>query len=1254
MILKKVVSTTIDQSVLSDLQKFIIRLTKENMYSDTPCFVHADTSYIRYISDLLNVANQYLEENEYSRSYTVLDPKALYNDDQVATLFDESRGVFHYPILFLTPDDVNSGLNELLQEGKWDGRPVSKNLRIVIVGNRNEVALSGDIVSRIRGLHSDDVSILCPVKESPFKTEDESIHRPEDDPNWLQVDTISNPLELAQLDYITYRNCMEGQDPSGQLVVVNSLGEYQMVMTTFPDATCVRCPAIQEVVPSEYLGNTEDPEGIYLFSSFMDVDAQVDAYLNGDYGQLNHKTIYLPSKLSSELYQRFSFSEQGWVMVINGDIWPIGDLKFFPIQTQSFDFQASPFRFPQGVTPKTGIMQMKKEFEHLRTQGVETDTSMAKACFDTVMTFMQEPAPLMILQGPPASGKDFITEHILTLLERMAPSRVVSAHVTASYETTLIKDLIALRAEHPSKQIILLVSELNLLSKEDLQELSVFVQLDGRIKVIGTQNSQSNHSGRFETDFLSCSSTELALNLEDMHMMGELYFSHTYAREYELLPKCFVSQLIKFVKLLEPYLEQTRSNLSGKRVLSFRQIKHMIDGYVRMIDGPFSDVVSLAELAESILGMYLGPQGLSKELADVLYSEAKIKELWEEYFYSAADASISNNVNLLTGVGYSLRPSPSMSYPVMEWETDDRDFQRFLLCSKPKILEAVIPCFPYREPMQAHYDQKKGGATNIYTVPSLSPGAVFVSKLDPSSSEMDEEEELFSEHTLTDELMAASYQYDSPCRFETFVEDPIFLFSSEGVQDVESYLEDELTWTPWGYINDTDKVDSFRQLSDKQILILRQILDLKGFDSLPPDRRGVVALLGLRQDANDGEILREVYNFFNEFIDADFKQIPFCPLLDDEESRYNVWSFINKTGVCRNQAPLVEIFLRACGFAVESVSNSVHVYNIVLLPNGRPVIFDLSYFISNLTKEGELWGQINDKIDALPQWFKETQFYLSHNYMRRNLHIQELSLVHQHIVYIRDVIEIFEDITMLFEEMPKNHPEILAMKTKLIDCPVSLEVLRKLFAEFKGVVDRHRPPEDRDDNSSGKEAEPAQKSKEVKKRPAIKKSTIPKCFSSRNVLEVLKTDPRKLNTYLDLITEQPDKIAESIANGVGRFLLSQFPSSSRQDIMIVQEGHLLARSALKFKGADGLMYNYVRITKPVPDNSVPALTDWVAENPKTLVLTESGLKAAGTLDGSERYLDLSPKQRFLLNKVFAENGCAKFQDPEALQLAVYK
>ena len=77
-------------------------------------------------------------------SNITLDKSVLYVIDKSDAIFNATTPT----VLFLTLDDIDPGLNELLESFIWNGQRVSEHLSIVVVGNAQDIT-DFSFVSRV-------------------------------------------------------------------------------------------------------------------------------------------------------------------------------------------------------------------------------------------------------------------------------------------------------------------------------------------------------------------------------------------------------------------------------------------------------------------------------------------------------------------------------------------------------------------------------------------------------------------------------------------------------------------------------------------------------------------------------------------------------------------------------------------------------------------------------------------------------------------------------------------------------------------------------------------------------------------------------------------------------------------------------------------------------------------------------------------------------------------------------------------------
>lgn len=1220
-------------------------------YPYTPCFIDARADV--YIP----VAKKELESIHDGNTYKVLDRLALYNQDKLEDLYGSSESFSGYTILFLTVDDVNSGLNELLQEGTWNDKPLSRWLKIVIVGRIEDCPLSPDIISRIKGVPSFDVLALASINDANAEGLTVDIGPEVDEPKaidsvdqkqWESLPIIASAERLAEMSFLTYRTCLDGALLEDKPVVVTSIEEYLSVREQFPEAKCLRLSEIQVPVRESLRLKDFEKLDLCLFASSLKVEALIHQRCNGDLFSLKDRCLVLPLGVSSELYQYVSKSAGGlWGITINDAWWPVAGIKFIDLKETDCSFYISGPAFPQEITYKNAEAQIFEEFKMLTYQGVSTSTSVANIIYKTIMLLVFSRAAIRLIQGPPSIGKDFLSEQILHVIQQMFPEYIVAHHVTASYESSIIDELIEIRAQHPTKQIVILVSELNLLSHEDIKELLLFAGQDSRIKIIGTQNSDQNCSGRFSTSFLNHYRTRLYLNAKDLQKMLKKYLKTEFPLYARKVSREFIKSTVEMVHELNGIRLLMDSTMNIKQPhLTFRQLKRIIDCLVLSLASPFAksgdcynNVVD--SLAMYSLGAFAGKiaQNTSDEYHRIQMDKMSLPK-------QTRNLDSPQELDDLQG---QLRPTPGERPPPPLWESRCKKYRNFTLA-----LEYIN---------ELSWLETRSGADGTSIITSCSfrayqraqpmaiPGAgtpvVYVKRASDANW-----------NKLSGGEFLVSYTEEEDFEMKIHTENPLRLYSeTQTEQPLEAVAKHQ-------------GPETLTTLSLFQLKVLEQIARLKGISL--PHKNVVLTLMGLKEDADQNYIIQSVFTYFNGYIDDDFQQKPYCDLLRDTQyhgARYLVWSFINRAGQCLHQAELIEIFLKACGVPVETVSGDGHRFNIIHLPNGEPVIFDVSYIEFEERQTWKWLQQVHTELSELDVRYQKSPFVIQWNnlyrmgcWVDRDM-LRQLPLFGQRFIEGTIILDYFSGIETQsgVYKIGKEERMVLVKLSKLLEKdavtdPEIMQELMRVIERCREIVDAEQKKmeiqisETNQQVTGDDEPLPPLPPLDLEMDAQPGAAQVPR---AEQVYEQLRLAPTRLRRVLDDIEDKQNQDeAQALAAGVSLFLISQFPKTFIRVQHIVPEGQLTARSALRFKGADGKIYNIVRITKPVASNAVSSVTTWRTSDKEALVLTQTGLKRSGAIRPEDRCLELSVKQRQLINKVFAQNGLAQFVDPKERQVSL--
>lgn len=1236
-------------------------------YLASPCFVDAGPGYMDAV-----------KKKYPNRGY--LDAYALYNEAHKERLYSGEE-----LILFLSAEDVNSGLNELLQSGKWEGQKLSDGVTIVIVGSLKNSKLSRDIFSRICYLHRDELSAQFPPEESSTVSLDpEPDYSSQELTDWESLTEVSSPEDLASCDFQNAQLCYEGLYTEQKIIIVDNIDDYIDLKANYPNATYVKTSlACIPVSAEKRQGEREsDIDGVYLYSSCADYELQINAACSGDLKTLSSKVVYLPERLEADLYQRVRLTDHGWQLQVDRQWIDVAGVKWYSLGPESFCFRVKPYSFSPPIEKDKGLRFIIKEFERLEDQGVFSKryyeygghTCVGKL-LDKINDFvLSSPAhPFFIIRGGPGLGKDFLTGHILRLYQQLDPGRIAMAHITASYESSAIQTLLELRQMHPEKRLLLIISELNLFSEEDLQELAKFLELDGNIQVIGTQNSDSDCSGRFSIPLSKFQEFEFLVDKDDMVEMLDRYIEHNYTEYKHLIPENYTRQSVSF------YFDWVNSTVWYKLYVA---------GFKNLIKSTFRQVLHATDLYIKYEVIERGGRSpiWAFETAFACYNIPDLSGGVFEYFEDLLNKRVGNPQLAGSMGNFTYRVTPNSERNISNWKSSPEAY-RIFLC--PQSHHFVSSDNAAQHESQASTETVEATIEYLDTsekvsllgVPTFEPSRITI--LDIRTGEV------LDRFDGEDERAAKPFSFDRPCLIRINSSRPLDFFSNamykEGVA-LSSYTSARNPDGPF--------------LNDKQEAVLKQILKLKGLSFDPITRESVLKLFGLPSDSDDGRLLDGVYRYFNLYMDIAFEQMPFCDLLDgDDEAQYQVWSFINQAGVCRHQGALVEILLKACGIDVEVVVNVSHVFAVVTLPTGQPVIFDLRHFRGDRIRVGKQVRGFSRHMEALPESLKSTDFYkqwqfyqgyLMNRYAEEceELHLFWAENVERHQKLWKAYIKLESDPLLarlkgVFwhyltigpilknDENYNAHMWILDRMQKMMQVIDYEEKLRSLDGPSPLTEDRESIVAKLTTQGFDIESflthlkglyETAmlqkRQSKAVKRQdaivitaPAPTSRTENNAFkeNGQKIYRALKACPDKLQGYLNKAELNSEK---EWINGIGLWIMGQFPLTYTKKLRIVPEGQLKARAASMFVGADGRKYAKVRSITPKIDSKVTAIRHWITSDKKAMVLTTQGLKLGTALDGTETFPQIGPRTIDGLNAMFKANKLPTLVSEKRLTLAI--
>ena len=116
---------------------------------------------------------------------------------------------------------------------------------------------------------------------------------------------------------------------------------------------------------------------------------------------------------------------------------------------------------------------------------------------------------------------------------------------------------------------------------------------------------------------------------------------------------------------------------------------------------------------------------------------------------------------------------------------------------------------------------------------------------------------------------------------------------------------------------------------------------------LDEERKQLASIFDIYDVNDEREVVHKIFHYFNTYIDKPFDRKPKMSQALSQTYEHLVHSFISKCGVCRHQAIIMQILLKAFGIKAEFNVNHTHAY-VTLQDN---TILDVRYFDSSIKQK---------------------------------------------------------------------------------------------------------------------------------------------------------------------------------------------------------------------------------------------------------------------------------------------------------------
>lgn len=409
-------------------------------------------------------------------------------------------------VLFIETDHIHSGHNELLQDRRWLGTKISDQVKVVIVGAYDD--LTNDIQTRIEAEYIDEYSVRYTKHPS------EKQHKVELYP-FKQLPALTTQ-QLLEIEVITLEQMSRYGNPTHRQLVLQNSDELAALSSLNKKPAIVYRYLSHRILDKDKTPDAYNSSDIVVYQYLSSVEKQLNYHLtqhNVDADNpteiqefLRTKTIHIPEKPRLGIISEIRKQKEQWQLNYNGMWYTIHDIATHSLTTHPIEV----------ATPAYHVNK-----EHLYTAYIENNDiymggSIAQDIFNALYKFAVSDNQWIILEGIPALGKDAYTKQFLHQLRQQVPNLHIQ-EISSSQDQSLLENIVDISQQHPHTYIIFHVSEINLMSHAQLMEIRHFCQ-NKSIKLIGTQNSQSQIQTRFKLDDTEFPIVKLTLQTPETHI----------------------------------------------------------------------------------------------------------------------------------------------------------------------------------------------------------------------------------------------------------------------------------------------------------------------------------------------------------------------------------------------------------------------------------------------------------------------------------------------------------------------------------------------------------------------------------------------------------------------------------------------------------------------------------------------------------------------------------------------------------------
>lgn len=813
-----------------------------------------------------------------------VDHRVLFDVDQLNDIIKYAKPI----LMLLDMNELNKNniapttLNDLLENKLWSyecKRLELSNVNIVVVGKNKQ--LTPDIRERL--FHCISTHFLCSINYN-IETDNLGLGNAKLEPESLAMfdsgdyPTVSYPQDILEADYQTIEYVLQYgyREDIPIYVSRNRTDELQLLPDQVQQNASIFFVEYGGLVDSLdwTLDEVNCKNHVMLYESNPNLVTQL---LSLSVIDLENTVFCVPDR-QSPIYSMFKYikSTKSWSITKSGQDYPIAGIKVYPSSINVADVLTSVKTQPYSFD----AIQLREEVEY--NYKLFTATRVAQDIINAAVGFLQSEMMFLGISGDSGIGKDALVLALLHEIQAMN-DQIKIEHMTAGSDISVIDFCQQLRHAHPSKLIILLASELNMISEDAMRDLSLFLAADGGFRVIGTLNQGETFKSRFVMNYIKqfVESIEGGFYEDELKGFANWFWGRIdHNNEFDLN----TAELIACHK--------TRAEYSQPGLRTLCRAINQLKQFAQHTLAPDEIVNPYTMYGDVIVSAF-------KRL--LYFSSLKCKKRTDSDFQAITSGSFLSDPR-----GRTLG-----SYPIPVWKSVAGNLN-------PSFASKLGECLDYKScdvmAIKRYIDDPDNWSvieavgrcpqSDLVVFPTKTLSAIYYCSYD-------------DEETVVT-LIAQSKQGLLPCYTEVMGEGEIV--------DAEIVPSDELDSDVKGFFtvffgHKTGRVESDVQLSDLRKVVLQHI-GLKGCHHL-----------------TKRELVKQIVAWFNGYYDGEFLEKPAINGLDGLIRR-RLWSFLNRRGICSDQAYLIHTICQLFGVASEVHVNSTHEF--VVLED--KVILDVSYF----------------------------------------------------------------------------------------------------------------------------------------------------------------------------------------------------------------------------------------------------------------------------------------------------------------------